>query len=196
MIKHDATVPERANSVGKGDFIVYLFQCFAMPNTNTVFSFSFCLFILILFYSFAYSPATCKLFRKPLCIGLQSERAKQQDAAIATATAEVAKVADDEELAGYAGLVGKRLYDADDGVTAEVVSIDTASSRGQKYEEIRATCVELIDGAVPDCAISLTGKVSHAQRLTLTLTLTQLVYFLFFDLSTYSHLCSSHCCTG
>ena len=115
---------------------------------------------------------------------------------MAAATAGVAKVADDEELAGYAGLVGKRLYDADDGVTAEVVSIDTASSRGQKYEEIRATCVELIDGAVPDCAISLTGKVSHAQRLTLTLTLTQLVYFLFFDLSTYSHLCSSHCCTG
>ena len=37
---------------------------------------------------------------------------------------------------------------------------DTASSRGQKYEEIRATCVELIDGAVPGCAISLTGKVS------------------------------------
>ena len=56
--------------------------------------------------------------------------------------------------------------------------------------------LELIGGAVPDCAISLTGKVSHAQRLTLTLTLTQLVYFLFFDLSTYSHLCSSHCCTG
>ena len=80
--------------------------------------------------------------------------------AIATATAEVAKVADDEELAGYAGLVSKRLYDADDGVTAEVVSIDTASSRGQKYEEIRATCVELIGGAVPECAISLTGKVS------------------------------------
>ena len=201
MIKHDATVPERANSVGKGDFIVYLFQCFAMPNTNTVFSFSFCLFILILFYSFTYSPATCKLFRQPICIGLQSERAKQQDAAIATATAEVAKVAEDEELASYAGLVGKRIYDADDDVAAQIVSIDTASSRGQKYEEIRATCVELINGAVPGCAISLMGKVSllchvHFRTLTLALTLTQLVYFLFFYLSTYSHLCSSHCCTG
>ena len=91
---------------------------------------------------------------------MQSARASQQDAAIATATAEVAEVAEDEELGRYAGLVGKRIYDADDGVTAEVVSIDTASSRGQKYEEIRATCVELIDGAVPGCAISLTGKVS------------------------------------
>ena len=127
---------------------------------------------------------------------MQSARASQQDAAIATATAEVAEVAEDEELGRYAGLVGKRIYDVDDGVAAEIVSIDTASSRGQEHEEIRATCVELIDGAVPDCAISLTGKVSHAQRLTLTLTLTQLVYFLFFDLSTYSHLCSSHCCTG
>ena len=111
----------------------------------------------------------------------------------------MAKVAEDEELARYAGLVGKRIYDVDDGVAAEIVSIDTASSRGQEYEEIRATCVELIDGAVPECAISLTGKVSlqcHAHFRTLTLTLTQLVYFLFFDLSTYSHLCSSRCYTG
>ena len=79
---------------------------------------------------------------------------------MATATAVVAEVADDEELAGYAGLVGKRLYDEDDGVTAQIVSIDTASSRGQEHEEIRATCVELIDGNVPECTISLTGKVS------------------------------------
>ena len=91
---------------------------------------------------------------------MQSARASQQDAAIATATAEVAEVAEDEELGRYAGLVGKRIYDVDDGVAAEIVSIDTASSRGQEYEEIRATCVELIDGAVPECAISLTGKVS------------------------------------
>ena len=79
---------------------------------------------------------------------------------MAAATAEVAKVADDDELASYAGLVGKRLYDEDGGVAAQIVSIDTASSRGQEYEEIRATCVELIGGAVPECAISLTGKVS------------------------------------
>ena len=51
------------------------------------------------------------------------------------------------------------LYDEDDGVSAQIVSIDTASSRGQKHEEIRATCVELVDGNVPDCAITLTGKV-------------------------------------
>ena len=100
------------------------------------------------------------MFRDPIAFGLQSERAKQQDAAIAAATAEVADVADDEELASYAGLVGKRLYDEDDDVAAEIVSIDTASSRGGKYEEIRATCVELIDDTVPDCALTLTGKVS------------------------------------
>ena len=100
------------------------------------------------------------MFRDPIAFGLQSERAKQQDTAIAAATAEVADVADDEELASYAGLVGKRIYDADDDVAAEIVSIDTASSRGQKYEEIRATCVELIDYTVPDCALTLTGKVS------------------------------------
>ena len=56
--------------------------------------------------------------------------------------------------------MGKRIYDADDGVAAEIVSIDTASSRGGKYEEIRATCVELIDDTVPDCTLALTGKVS------------------------------------
>ena len=82
--------------------------------------------------------------------------------AIAAATAKVAEVADDNELASYAALVGKRIYDAGDDVTAQIVSIDTASSRGQKYEEIRATCVELIDCNVPGCAILLTGKVSHA----------------------------------
>ena len=47
--------------------------------------------------------------------------------------AEVATVADDEELASYAGLVGKWLYDEDNGVTAQIVSIDTASSRGQEH---------------------------------------------------------------
>ena len=36
----------------------------------------------------------------------------------------------------------------------------STTPRGQEYEEIRAMCVELIDGAVPGCAISLTGKVS------------------------------------
>ena len=73
-------------------------------------------------------------------------------------------VADDEELASYAGLVGRRLYDADDGVCAQIVSIDTAPSRGHKFEEVRATCVEL-DGNmnVPECAITATGKVSHTQ---------------------------------
>ena len=110
---------------------------------------------------------------------MQSARASQQDAAIATATAEVAEVADDEELASYAGLVGRRLYDADDGVCAEIVSIDTARSRGHKFEEVRATCVEL-DGNmnVPECAITATGKVSHAQRFTqlfCTLTLIPLL---------------------
>ena len=100
-------------------------------------------------------------------------------AAMAAATAEVAKVADDEELASYAGLVGRRLYDADDGVCAEIVSIDTARSRGHKFEEVRATCVEL-DGNmnVPGCAITATGKVSHAQRFTqlfCTLTLIPLL---------------------
>ena len=97
---------------------------------------------------------------------------------MAMATAEVAAVADNDELASYAELVGKRLYDEDDNVTAQIVSIDTASSRGQKYEEIRATCVELIDGNVPGCAMSLTGKVSHTQLLTqlfCTLTLIPLL---------------------
>ena len=107
------------------------------------------------------------MFRDPIAFCLQSERAKQQDAAIAAATAEVADVADDEELASYAGLVGKRLYDEDDDVAAEIVSIDTASSRGHKYEEIRATCVRLGGNKeVPGCAITATGKVGHTQHLT------------------------------
>ena len=97
----------------------------------------------------------------------------------AAATAEVAEVADDEELASYAGLVGRRLYDADDGVCAEIVSIDTASSRGHKFEEIRATCVRLdSEMNVPECAITATGKVSQAQHFTqlfCTLTLIPLL---------------------
>ena len=98
---------------------------------------------------------------------------------MATATAEVAAVADDEELAGHEWRVGKRLYDGDDSICAQIVSIDTASSRGHRYEEIRATCVRL-DGnkKVPECAITATGKVSQAaQRFTqlfCTLTLIQL----------------------
>ena len=85
-------------------------------------------------------------------------------AAMAAATAEVAAVADDEELAGHEWLVGKRLYDGDDSTCAQIVSIDTAFSRGHKFEEVRATCVEL-DGNmnVPECAITATGKVSHTQ---------------------------------
>ena len=63
---------------------------------------------------------------------------------MATATAEVAAVADDEELAGYERLVGKRLYDEEDGIAAQIVAVHTASSRGQKHEEIRATCVRLL----------------------------------------------------
>ena len=61
------------------------------------------------------------MFRDPIAFGLQSARASQQDAAIAAATAKVAEVADDDELASYAALVGKRLYDADDEVTAEIM---------------------------------------------------------------------------
>ena len=165
-----------------------------MPNT--VFSFFLSLFVFL--NSFTYEPATCKLFRDPIAFGLQSARAAQQDAAIAAATARVAEVADDDELASYAGLLGKRLYDEDDDVTAQIVSINTASSRGGKFEEIRVTCVELIYSNVPGCAISLTGKVSHAQRLTqlfCTLThshpaLAQLTCILFL------YFVSSHCCTG
>ena len=86
---------------------------------------------------------------------------------MAMATAEVAAVADDEELASYEGIVGRRLYDAEDGIAAQIVSIDTASSRGQKFEQIMATCVKLgSDRNMPECAITATGKVSHAQRLT------------------------------
>ena len=85
-------------------------------------------------------------------------------AAMAAATAEVAAVADDEELAGHEWLVGKRLYDSDDSICAQIVSIDTASSRGQKHEEIRATCVRLDSNhRLPECAITATGKVSHIQ---------------------------------
>ena len=62
---------------------------------------------------------------------------------MATATAEVAAVADDEELAGYGRLVGKRLCDEEDGIAAEIVAIHTAPSRGQEHEKIRATCVKL-----------------------------------------------------
>ena len=100
-------------------------------------------------------------------------------AAMAAATAEVAAVADDEELAGHEWLVGKRLYDGDDSICAQIVSIDTASSRGNKFEEIRATCVRLDSGLnVPECAITATGKVSQAQRFTqlfCTLTLIPLL---------------------
>ena len=100
-------------------------------------------------------------------------------AAMAAATAEVAAVADDEELAGHEWLVGKRLYDGDDSICAQIVSIDTASSRGHKFEEIRATCVRLdSEMNVPECAITATGKVSQAQRFTqlfCTLTLIPLL---------------------
>ena len=93
--------------------------------------------------------------------------------------AQAAREADDEELAGHEWLVGKRWYDADDGVCAEIVSIDTASSRGHKFEEIRATCVRLdSEMNVPECAITATGKVSQAQRFTqlfCTLTLIPLL---------------------
>ena len=107
------------------------------------------------------------MFRAPIAFGIQSARASQQDAAMAAATAGVAAVADDAELAGHGWLVGKRLYDGDDGVCAEIVSIDTASSRGHKYEEIRATCVRLGGNKeVPGCAITATGKVGHTQHLT------------------------------
>ena len=83
---------------------------------------------------------------------------------MAAATAEVAEVADDEELAGHVWLVGKRLYDAEDGIAAEIVAIHTASSRGQKHEEIRATCVRLDSNhRLPECAITATRKVSHIQ---------------------------------
>ena len=88
-------------------------------------------------------------------------------------------VADDEELAGHEWLVGKRLYDGDDSICAQIVSIDTASSRGHKFEEIRATCVRLdSEMNVPKCAITATGKVSQAQRFTqlfCTLTLIPLL---------------------
>ena len=100
-------------------------------------------------------------------------------AAMAAAAAEVAAVADDEELAGHEWLVGKRLYDGDDSICAQIVSIDTASSRSHKFEEIRATCVRLdSERNVPECAITATGKVSHAQRFTqlfCTLTLIPLL---------------------
>jgi hypothetical protein len=99
--------------------------------------------------------------------------------AMAAATAEVAAVADDEELAGHEWLVGKRLYDSDDSICAQIVSIDTASSRGQKHEEIRATCVRLDSNhRLPECAITATGKVSQAQHFTqlfCTLTLIPLL---------------------
>ena len=63
--------------------------------------------------------------------------------------------------------------------TVEQCADAVASSRGHKFEEIRAKCVEL-DGNmnVPECAITATGKVSHAQRLTqlfCTLTLIPLL---------------------
>ena len=120
------------------------------------------------------------MFREPIAFGVQSARASQQDAAMATATAEVAAVADDEELAGYERLVGKRLYDEEDGIAAQIVAVHTAFSRGQKHEEIRATCVRLdANKEVPECAITATGRVSrvslavsptsHVSRLTCAL---------------------------
>ena len=90
---------------------------------------------------------------------------------MATATAEVAAVADDEELAGYERLMGKRLYDEEGGIAAEIVAIHTASSRGQKHEDIRATCVRLDSNRrLPECAITATGRVSRVSRLTRCLT--------------------------
>ena len=86
---------------------------------------------------------------------------------MATATAEVAAVADDEELADYERLVGKRLFDEDDDIAAQITAIHTASSRGHKFEEIRATCVRLdANKEVPGCAITATGRVGHAPRLS------------------------------
>ena len=92
-------------------------------------------------------------------------------AEMAAATAEVAAVADDEELAGHEWLVGKRLYDSDDSICAQIVSIDTAFSRGHQHE---------VGGnkEVPGCAITATGKVSQAQHFTqlfCTLTLIPLL---------------------
>ena len=90
---------------------------------------------------------------------------------MATATAEVAAVADDEELAGYERLVGKRLYDEEGGIAAEIVAIHTAPSRGQKHEDIRATCLRLDSNRrLPECAITATGRVSRVSRLTRCLT--------------------------
>ena len=100
-------------------------------------------------------------------------------AAMAAVAAGVAGVAGGGEPASCAGLVGMRLCDADDGVCAEIVSVDTAPSRGDKFGEARATCVELGGNmGVPGCATTATGKVSHAQHFTqlfCTLTLIPLL---------------------
>ena len=155
MIAHDLTLPERASGAGTGE-------------SSSLFYLSWSLCIISLLTLSVAPSVTCKLFREPIAFGVQSARASQQDAAMATATAEVAAVADDEELAVHERLVGKRLYDEPDGIAAQVTAIHTACSRGHKFEEIRATCVRLdANKEVPECAITATGKVSQAaQRFT------------------------------
>ena len=158
MIAHDLTLPERASGAGTGE-------------SSSLFYLSWSLCIASLPTLSVAPSATCKLFREPVAFGVQSARASQQDAAMATATAEVAAVADDEELAGHERLVGKRLYDEEDGIAAQITAIHTACSRGHKFEEIRATCVRLdANKEVPECAITATGRVSRVSRLTRCLT--------------------------